>query len=281
MNLKELRALFKVQLSSLYNEEEIDVLFYEITSFELGQPTFEIREEETDGKTIDENRFSKYIEKLKTGEPIQYVLHQTNFYGYSFFVDNNVLIPRPETEELVEWVLQDHDLTQKKKILEVGTGSGAIPITLNKKWKYAEIQSVDYSEKALEVARKNAHNLQASIDFIHDNFLHFDVKKYHSPFDIIVSNPPYIRPDDYVAENVYEFEPKNALFVTGDPLIFYRKIIEFSKQNLNRDGGIYVEINQFLAQETQELFKHFFQNVILKKDISGNYRMIKAYTFLD
>src|SRR5690606_966743 len=165
-----------------------------------------------------------------------------------------------------------------QKIIDIGTGSGCIPITLKKHLASAEIYALDSSEKALETAKNNAGFHQTEIQFLHADFLNMDFS--HLPgFDVIISNPPYIAAAERksMGPNVTEFEPDAALFVPDeDPLIFYKRTIEFAKEKLNPKGNIYVEINQNLAGETQELFQNNFNSVELKKDISGNFRMLKA-----
>ena len=210
---------------------------------------------------------------------MQYVVGETNFFGYQFFVNENTLIPRPETEELVEWVLQDFLTDEKpKKVLDIGTGSGCIAITLKKQKPTWNITAIDISQKALEIAKENATALNADV-----NFIWFDLlsKNYEllEKYDIIVSNPPYIKESEKKLMNnsVIDLEPNSALFVNDEkPLIFYEEIIRLAKNKLHSDGKIYVEINQYLAQETKELFEQNFAEVELKKDISNNYRMIKA-----
>jgi len=192
-------------------------------------------------------------------------------------VDENVLIPRPETEELLEIAvhkIKDHFPGKKLKILDIGTGSGIIPLVLKKHFPETEVSSIDFSEKALQTARKNAEFHQLDVHFIHADYLNIDVIDH---YDVIISNPPYIGIDEEyeIADSVKEFEPKMALFSpTSDPLIFYRKIAEDSLKHLNEKGLLFLEINQKLGPETLELYTDSYSDVQLIKDLSGNDRFI-------
>lgn len=280
MKLLELKSLFQKELIEIYSESEIDAIFFWIAEKNLDKPAsilkLALHEEWTEFEE-NKNRFLFQLMQLKDHKPFQYVLGETEFYGLKFFVNENVLIPRPETEELVEWILSDNP-NFDGKIIDIGTGSGCIPITLKKHLHSAKISALDFSEKALEIAKDNAGFHQTEIEFIHADFLKMDFADL-TKFDIIVSNPPYIAESERnsMDKNVLEFEPDSALFVPDDnALIFYERIIEFAENNLNPNGKIYVEINQNLARETEELFQNNFKFVELKRDISGNFRMIKA-----
>lgn len=280
MKLIELKNLFQKELIEIYSESEIDSIFFWIAEKNLEKPAsmlkLALHEEWTEFEE-NKNRFLFQLMQLKDHKPFQYVLGETEFYGLKFFVNENVLIPRPETEELVEWILSDNP-NFDGKIIDIGTGSGCIPITLKKHLHSAKISALDFSEKAIETAKNNAGFHQTEIEFIHADFLKMDFADL-TKFDIIVSNPPYIAEFERnsMDKNVLEFEPDFALFVPDDDaLIFYERIIEFAENNLNPNGKIYVEINQNLAKETEELFQKNFKFVELKRDISGNFRMIKA-----
>ena len=218
-------------------------------------------------------------EKLLSHIPVQYVINECWFGSNKFYVDENVLIPRPETEELIEWITDDIKKSgENVKILDIGTGSGCIPITLKSKYPKSEISALDISESALIVAAKNAENLNTTINFIHTDFLNeknWDIGQ----FDIIVSNPPYIKASEKeeMQKNVVYYEPHLALFVEDDdPLLFYRKIAKFGIEHLRKNGNIYVEINESLGQETRNCFESFNYAVELKKDLQNKDRMIKA-----
>ncbi len=281
MNLSELRNLYQKELKSIYSESEIDLMFYWITEKILDKPELVLRlslEKELPELEENKNLFLFKLIQLKEHTPLQYITGETEFYGMKFLVNENVLIPRPETEELIEWILKD---TKNKnlQIVDIGTGSGCIPIVLKKKLPETEILAMDISEKALETAILNAEYYKTEINFLQSDFLNMSFENLPE-FDIIVSNPPYIDETEKseMDENVVKFEPHSALFVPDqNALVFYEKIIELAKNNLKPNGKIYVEINQNLAQETKELFQNNFKNIELKKDISGNFRMIKSF----
>ncbi len=266
-------------LNIRYEENEIHIIFTEIACSLLKIPTYKVKEfliENHEISELEKLQFQHYLKDLETGKPIQYVLGHSNFFGNTIWVNRDVLIPRPETEELVEWILEDAQ-GEKQKILDIGTGSGAIALALAWKLPHSSVSAMDISEKALALAQKNAENWGVSIVWKQQNILDENTLDWDTKFDIIVSNPPYIREKDFVEEGVYEFEPQSALYVRGkDPLLFYSHIIRFAKQYLKDYGAIYVEINQFLAEQTKELFTIHYKNTLLKKDISGNYRFIKA-----
>ena len=234
--------------------------------------------------------------RLQNQEPIQYILGSTSFYGLPFTVNPAVLIPRPETEELVEWVLksfkfkvssfrdsfnQAHHLpptTYFPKFLDIGAGSGCIAIALAKNLPEAQVFALDVSDKALEIARLNAQRNAVQIHFICQNIL--ETTRLDHQFDVIVSNPPYVRELEKheIQANVLEHEPHLALFVADDDaLLFYRKIGELAFDFLTPKGNLFVEINQYLGEDTLQLFRSIgFTNLELKKDLYGNDRMIRA-----
>ena len=193
-------------------------------------------------------------------------------------VNKHVLIPRPETEELIEWIVKDSKNKTNIDVLDIGTGSGCIPIALHKNMSNANVNTIDVSTKAIETAKKNAKNNQANINFIHQDIL--TTETLPNKYDVIVSNPPYVRnlEKQEMQKNVLDYEPHLALFVEDhDPLIFYKKIAELAKTSLKPKGALYFEINQYLGNETVELLKKLdFKNIELKKDMFGNDRMVKA-----
>jgi release factor glutamine methyltransferase len=223
---------------------------------------------------------------LQKHEPIQYIINEAWFAGMRFYVDKNVLIPRPETEELVEWVVEEYSPDSYRhqntefKILDVGTGSGCIAIALKNKLPVAEVWACDISDQALNIARINADALHATVDFVPLNFLDPDQRKQLPKVDVIVSNPPYV-PQNEKAEmkkNVMEYEPSTALFVPDDdPLIFYKAIAEFGMEKLNKGGSIYTEIHENLGELVKNSFlSKGYHSVELKKDLQGKERMVKA-----
>lgn len=279
MTISEFKKYFKTELSDLYTESEIDFLYSIFADKILGLNQIQLRIMSGD-KLVDEheNQLHKVVSELKTGKPYQHILGETEFYGMTFFVDENVLIPRPETEELLEIAIdkiQNSDFDARGlKILDIGTGSGVIPLVLKKHFPNAEVSSIDFSEKALEVAERNAEFHQLDIKFIHEDYLNIDLNKN---YDIIISNPPYIGIEEEVEieDSVKGFEPTMALFSpTSDALIFYKKIAEDCKKHLNKNGLLFLEINQKLGQETLELYQNIFSNAELIKDLSENDRFI-------
>ena len=221
------------------------------------------------------------LAELSTHKPVQYVLGEAWFAGMKFYVNESVLIPRPETEELVEWIMKDIQNSKFKiqNLLDIGSGSGCIPISLKKKLPQINITSIDISEDALLVARQNAETLDADIHFIQMDFLN-EVNWEQLPmYDIIVSNPPYIKQSEEanMAKNVLAFEPSIALFVPDeDPLLFYRKIVLFAKSHLSVQGMIFLEINEALGNEVVSLFEKNGFETELRKDLQGRDRMVKA-----
>lgn len=280
MKLSELKDIYYQELNTIYPADEIDVIFFWIAEKVLEKPQSILRlalNEEWSDFEEKKNRILFKLIQLKKHRPVQYILGETEFFGMKFFVNENVLIPRPETEELIEWILSEN-VNSDLKIIDIGTGSGCIPVVLKKYLPETEIFALDFSEKALETAHNNAGFHQTEIRFLQDDFLKMNFDEL-PVFDIIVSNPPYIAEHEKTGmnKNVTGFEPHSALFVPNENTsIFYERIIEFAKQKLNPNGKIYVEINQNLAQETKELFLKEFQIVELRKDISGNFRMLKA-----
>ena len=280
MTILEFKRYFKSELSELYTEAEsaqlYSVFLYEKTGFDRFQQR---RFAHQELQISDEEELKEIIEELKTGKPYQQILGHTEFYGKKFFVDENVLIPRPETEELVELAkIEIQNLKSKiqnLKLLDIGTGSGIIPITLKKYFPNAEISAMDISEKALEIAKKNADFHKKEINFIQADFLNTELTE---KYDIIISNPPYIGIDENpeIEDSVKGFEPNIALFSpTSDALIFYKKIAKDGEKYLNENGMIFLEINQKLGKETLELFQNFSESQLIK-DLSGNDRFIFA-----
>jgi release factor glutamine methyltransferase len=212
-------------------------------------------------------------------EPLQYILGETEFYGLTFKVNPAVLIPRPETEELVDWILKSK-LPESPVIFDVGTGSGCIPISLKKNIPNAKVITCDISQKSLEVAKENAKLNQVEVDFIHQNFLEFQKPDQFPMLDVLVSNPPYVTDSEKtrMQKNVLDHEPTTALFVPDhDPLKFYKALVEFSNSYLKEEGLIFWEINECFGKECVLLLKeNGYLNVELRKDLSGKYRMVKA-----
>ncbi|WP_213196167.1 peptide chain release factor N(5)-glutamine methyltransferase [Cloacibacterium caeni] len=266
MQFQDYFPSFSEALATIYSKEESRILYrYFLEDFQ-------------ERKLVNlASEFEKVTEELKKGKPYQQILGYTEFYGNRFFVDENVLIPRPETEELLELAInkiRDSRFEIRDfKILDVGTGSGIIPITLKKHFPDTEVFAMDISEKALEIAQKNADFHQTEIKFLKADYLNTNLTE---KYDVIISNPPYIGIDENteIEDSVKGFEPNIALFSpTSDALIFYRKIAKDCENHLNKNGLFFLEINQKLGKETLELFKNFSESKLVK-DLSGNDRFV-------
>jgi release factor glutamine methyltransferase len=280
MNIKSLKTYFFTELQTIQEDSEIESFFFILTEFLHNlkridvslHPDFEISE-------TDLGKWKTIISELKTEKPIQYITGEVWFYGLRFEVNENTLIPRPETEELVEWIVDGLKVKGKvQRILDIGTGSGCIPIALKKEIPNAQVSAIDISEKALEMARKNAFDNQVEVNFIHQDIL--ETESLDEKYDVIVSNPPYVRnlEKQEIKRNVLDYEPHLALFVDDfDALLFYRKIAQLALKSLEPNGILFFEINQYLGKETVELLEKLgFKNIELRKDFMGNVRMICA-----
>ena len=280
MTTSSLKNIFKSHLKDIYPITEIESFFYQLIEHKIGLKRIDLAldpNQELDSDT--EVYFSEALSQLKKEIPLQYIKGTTEFYGLPFNVDENVLIPRPETEELVNWIIEDaKHHSEKIKILDIGTGSGCIAISLAKNLKNAEVWALDISNKAIKIAQENALLNKVKIQFINENIL--KLNELNTEFDIIVSNPPYVRELEKIEikNNVLDNEPHLALFVKDqNPLLFYDKICDFSKNNLTPNGTLFFEINQYLGKETMYLLEEKgFNNSELRKDIFNNDRMIKA-----
>lgn len=279
MTISAFRQHFITSVSDFYTESESNFLYSIFIEKIVGLDSFQQRRFSDQELLIDEEKqLLEVITALQTKMPYQHILGETDFYGMTFFVDENVLIPRPETEELLEIAIREIRALASHnsglRILDIGTGSGIIPLVLKKHFPEAAVSSIDFSEKALETARKNAGFHELDIHFIHGDYLNIELNE---TYDVMISNPPYIgiEEEPEIADSVKKFEPMMALFSpTADALIFYRKIAEDSKTHLNKNGLLFLEINQKLGPETLELYKDIFSKVELVKDLSGNDRFI-------
>lgn len=284
MNLRDIQDIFHKELDSIYGKEEVDNFFYMIIDdyFNIFRIELALKPELAITKAEQLPVF-KALDNLKKDKPIQYILGKTEFFGLPFKVNSYVLIPRPETEELVNWILQSVDLESDIRILDIGTGSGCIAISLAKKLPNANVYALDVSPEALKVAKQNANLNKVDITFFEVDILiscHAELVSVSKNFDIIVSNPPYVRiqEKDQIKPNVLDYEPHLALFVEdNDALKFYRAISDFAVNNLTDNGSLYFEINEYLGTKVKELLEdHKFTNIQLKKDIYNKDRMIKA-----
>lgn len=281
MTIQEATYFILNKLRSIYTDGESS----QITDWVMENLTGSKKAERMLYKNADithteEEQLKQYIERLLKHEPVQYVLNESWFCGQKFYVDRNVLIPRPETEELVEWIVRDSkEKDSKLKILDIGTGSGCIPVSLKTKLPAAEVWSCDISSGAITIAKKNAALVNADIHFLELDFLNKEEWDKLSAFDIIVSNPPYVPENDkgQMQSNVLHYEPATALFVPdNDPLIFYKAIAEFGKSHLGKSGCIYTEIHESLGEKTMAVFKSAGYVSELKKDMQEKDRMIRS-----
>lgn len=275
MHAKELKKKVIDNIIHLYEEREANNIAALLIEEKYGK--FFLRENLVVTKVM-EQEVDSYILRLQNNEPVQYIIEKCFFYGETFLVTPAVLIPRPETEELLEIILLNNTST-KKSVLDIGTGSGCIPIILKKHKKEWGISSVDISEDALQVARQNALNNQTEINFIHQDILKFENRVWPK-YDIIVSNPPYVSEADKILmhKNVLDHEPHLALFVPeSDPLLFYRIISIFASEHLSENGHLYFEIAENMSAEIQELLaQEGFRNIQIMKDMQGKARFIFA-----
>ncbi|HCE55183.1 MAG TPA: peptide chain release factor N(5)-glutamine methyltransferase [Lutibacter sp.] len=279
MLIQDFKHHFFLELSKVHPETEIQSFFNILIEFKLHLSRIQLALEHNFELDRDDLDFlENALLKLKNQIPVQYIVGETAFCGLLFKVDKNVLIPRPETEELVEWIFQNHKKNESIKILDIGTGSGCIAISLAKNLPNAEVFALDVSAEALDVAKKNAAMNAVKVDFIQADIL--TIEKLPDTFDVIVSNPPYVRESekDLMQQNVLSNEPHIALFVENEnPLLFYDKIAELAKNHLTENGVLYFEINQYLGMKTVDLLKSKgFKNIDLKKDIYGVDRMVKS-----
>ncbi len=278
--MQQFRQYIKTELSGLYSDLEIRNLFFQIMESLTGGSHAEILANKYSYfSDIQTKEFESIVSRLKKSEPIQYVLGSCSFYGLEFKVGKGVLIPRPETEELVDWVIKDYSDRKNVNLLDIGTGSACIAVSLARNLHDSTVFAYDVSEDALKIARENVLANDVEVKLKQVDILKSSKDKLGN-FDIIVSNPPYIRESEQVdmEANVLEYEPSLALFVNeNDPLVFYRNIAKFAQLNLEKKGTLYFEINQAFGQATVDLLSELeFINIELRKDSFGKDRMIKA-----
>jgi release factor glutamine methyltransferase len=281
MTIQEAARYTTEKLRSIYEEGETEAMVDRIIQY--------LSKEKRTSRTINPKKellsgqvsqLETIISRLLTHEPLQYVLHEAWFCGLKFYVDKNVLIPRPETEELVEWIISDCKFPiDTLDVLDIGTGSGCIAVALKRRLGRAEVWSCDKSEAALRIAIQNAATMNVDIRLLQIDFLSVQERNKLPSFDIIVSNPPYIPEKDRstLSPNVLQYEPAAALFVPdNDPLVFYKAIADFGKEHLQKNGNIYMEIHKDRGTAITELFQSKGYNTELKKDMQGHDRMVKA-----
>ena len=288
MNIKKFRDYFNKTLKKLYPTSEIDTFLFLLLEEYLNFKRIDVVLKSNFKISPEDLILLRSSTKLLEQEiPIQYILEKTEFYGFPFILNEHVLIPRPETEELITSILEKvlktksfHTNANEKqlKILDIGTGSGCIPISLKKSLPFAEITAIDVSNEALTIAKKNAVLNKVDINLTQQDIL--NTTSLNQLYDVIVSNPPYVRESEKkeIKNNVLNNEPHMALFVEdNNPLVFYNKIAELAKNHLTKNGTLFFEINQYLGKETVELIKlKGFNKIQLKKDIFGRDRIIIA-----
>lgn len=282
MVLKELKNIFNKELGNIYSAEETQTILNYILIDALGIPKLTILSQpqlELDNNQLE--RTLAFLLDLKKGIPVQHLLGVAHFYGMMLKVNPDVLIPRQETEELVDWIIKDIQKGQSLRILDVCTGSGCIALALKKYLRDFSVTAIDVSEKALIIAKENAVNLNLDIEFIKANALNLEQEMNDDFYDIIVSNPPYIPSSekDMVQKNVWMYEPHIALFVPDEkPLLFYESIAKYAKTS--KPVTLYFEINEDLGEDLVELMKNLdFKDITLKTDLNGKNRMLKCRYF--
>lgn len=279
--VKELKNRIIRELEGLYPDRErislAEILIQNFTGLDKNRI---ISEPELKLDDHDETIILQKLDELKQHKPVQYVSGKAFFYDFELEVSPAVLIPRPETEELVNWLSDDYEFVSGLRILDIGTGSGCIIISLGKILKDNYLAAVDISEEALAIAGRNANNLSVPVDLIKMDILDEGQWEQAGKFDVIISNPPYVRESEkqVMNANVLDYEPHKALFVPDeDPLLFYKAISGFSKKHLQPGGALYLEINENLGREIVDLLNNEgFGKVTLKKDMQGKDRMVKA-----
>lgn len=284
MTLKDLANKFTDSLKAMYEEDEAQAIFLIALAHatKFNRAAYLLKKEELiAGEKL--RKLEAILSMLIAGKPIQYIMGETIFYGLPFKVNPSVLIPRPETEELVEWVLSICNSQSDfgtENILDIGTGSGCIAISLKKNLATAKVYALDIASDSLVTAKENAALNNVEVEFIQADILGSQNSNLPSPISIIVSNPPYIKEDEKPAmhDNVLANEPHRALFVSNEkPLVFYEAIADFALKNLAKNGLLFFEINEYLGQETVDLLNNKgFTNIELRKDMQGKDRMIKA-----
>ncbi len=281
MTFKEVFTAFHTGLQGVYDGNEIEALALNVLKHITGKGRAAIKAfADTTLSADQEDEIDHILSELKTGKPLQYILGEAHFYGLTFNVNASVLIPRPETEELVDWVLNSVKGVAALKILDIGTGSGCIAISLKYNFPAAQVSAVDVSASALATATSNAELNNVLVNFIKADILSVSPDDVPGLFDVIVSNPPYVTSTDKLQmhNNVTDFEPHTALFVPDEePLLFYKAIADFALEKLVSGGFLFFEINESYGPQTVAmLHDKGFKNIELRKDMSGRDRMIKC-----
>lgn len=273
---------FEERLSPTFSSREIKTIAKSFIAKRLNweNSDFLMRQKDTVSES-DLLYFRNAVKRILAGEPFQYVLGTTFFYNLELDTDKRALIPRPETEELVDWMIKDFTSLEEGTLIDIGTGSGCIALAMKKALPKWSVTAVDVSKEALSLVAQNALKNQLDVALIEDSALNFNEVLYADKYTVIVSNPPYIPIKDsaQMAQHVLDFEPEMALFVSDDnPLIFYQQIAEFALKKLALNGALYVELNENLAEDTKALLNRIgFTNLELRQDLQGRNRMLKAW----
>lgn len=280
MLLNDIELLYVDVLSCLYGKRESKNIFNLVLGCKLGWGNCEIGDRIGQEISSEIEKFLlDTLDRLKNQEPVQYILKTAHFYGYDFYVDNRVLIPRPETEELVHWILKDFPSDLKGGLIDIGTGSGCIALTLAKERPYWDISALDISDQALEVVKINNQELETGVETRIFNALEAESYGGFKDLSIVVSNPPYIADNEGVGmmKNVFNYEPHLALFSGDDPLCFYRAIGGYARRVLRPFGALYFECHENYAHSVVDILSgQGYVNVEMKQDLQGKDRMIKA-----
>jgi len=276
-------ASIRKELAGIYSVEEIESLIFLIFGKVKGYSRTRVLLARDENLTPEElDKTNQIVSRLKKNEPIQYILGETEFFGLPFYAVPGVLIPRPETEELVQWIIQENQHTEPT-ILDIGTGSGCIAVSLRKNIPKSTVLACDISPVCIETTQRNAELNQAEVSVLEYDILNNSPEVDFPKLDIIVSNPPYVCETEkkLMEKNVLDYEPELALFVSDDePLIFYTRIADFAKEHLNNGGQIYFEINEAFGKECSEMLQEKgFSEIKLKRDIHDKNRMIRSLLF--
>jgi release factor glutamine methyltransferase len=276
------------QLHGLYTASEIKSFYYLMLESVCNKDKHLLLRDKDNQLSVNElRRIREMVEELKKFRPIQYVLGETEFYGLKFKVNENVLIPRPETEELVEWICRCEPAPQSSaNIMDIGTGSGCIAVSLSKNMPPATVYALDISENALALARQNAQANNVAVRFFQqDIFSHDPFAACRVPFSMMVSNPPYVVPSEkrHMSPNVLDYEPHEALFVPEEqPLLFYERIADLGRMHLESAGSLFFETGSLFGEAVAEMLRDKgYQSVELRKDLSGKPRMVKGQLVLE
>ena len=280
MLLKDIEKEFVVSLVLLYGEREALNIFNEVVGVKIGWSKAQIAQQQNIQLSADIIAYLKHVlEELKQSKPVQYVLGQAYFYDNVFEVNKDVLIPRPETEELVHWIINTPNI-QSGKGLDIGTGTGCIPITLDLNMSGLKMSAIDVSQAAINVANRNNQKLNASVDFVCMDVFDSVILDAFNDLSFVVSNPPYITEKERVVmlDNVLKYEPELALFAPGDALGFYRQIASVGQVVLSKGAPLFFECNEFNAQNVVDILRsNAYENIEIKQDLQGKDRMVRAF----